>query len=169
MARAEELATKGLTFLLKNRLEQQGKEAARQEFEEMQKSGHANAIHYRWAMKNLCTVGQRKDESRALMETMIHNGIFPNASDFNELICNLLHDGELVAAQHVYNVDMPAAGIEPNRKTKKQMGRAKEIANTARTFKLKNVLKQQGKIAALQIFEDAEKWQYKLRSFHLGN
>ena len=68
------------------------------------------------------------DESRALMESMKQNGIMPDVSDFTQLISNLLHDGDLVAAQHVYDVEMPASGIEPNNGTKVTMAQADKLA-----------------------------------------
>jgi hypothetical protein len=43
-----------------------------------------------------------------------------------------LHNGESDAAQQVYDVDMPAAGVEPNDITKKTMARAEELASMGR-------------------------------------
>jgi predicted ArsR family transcriptional regulator len=154
MARAEELASKGLTSKLKKMLEQQGKEAALKAFEEMQNSGDANAIQYGWAMKELC---QSSDEVRALMESMKLNGFIPEVATFNLLIYSILHDGDLVAAQHVYDVEMPGAGIEPDDITKQTMARADELASQGRTVKLKNIFDRQGKDAARQEFEEMQK------------
>jgi pentatricopeptide repeat protein len=153
IARADELAGMGRMSKLKNMLKQHGNDAARQEFEEMQKSGHADAIHYSWAMKELC---ETSDEVRALMESMKQNGVMPNVTTFTLLMNNLLHDGDIVAAQHVFDVEMPAAGIEPDNITKQTMARADELASQGRTVKLKKMLKQQGKDAARQAFEEMQ-------------
>jgi hypothetical protein len=85
-------------------------------------------------MKALC---ETSDEKRALMKTMKHNGVMPEVGNFNALIYNLLHNGDLVAAQHVYDVDMPAARIEPDDITIKTMARAKTLARMGRAPKFK--------------------------------
>jgi len=128
-AQADELASKGLTFKLKNILERQGKDAALEEFEKMQKSGHANNIHYSWAMKELCEIS---NESRALMESMSEHGCFPDVTTFTILINNLLYDGEIDKAQHVFDVEMPAAGIAPNNITIRTMAQADKLASMGR-------------------------------------
>ena len=125
MAQADELASIGRTNRLKNIFEREGKDAARQVFEEMQKSSNANKIQYGWAMKHLC---ETSGESRALMDTMIHNGTLPDVANFNQLITKLLHDEDIDAAQHIYHVSMPAAGIEPDDITMKAMARAESLA-----------------------------------------
>ena len=81
----------------------------------------------------------------------------PDVSTFNQVINTLLHNGDIDAAQHVYDVDMPAAGIEPNDRTKETMARADELASKGRTMKLTNMLKKQGKDAARQEFEEMQK------------
>jgi hypothetical protein len=58
----------------------------------------------------------------------------PEVATFNQFIFNLLHNnGDLVAAQHVYHVEMPEAGVEPNDRTIKTMARAEELANMGNT------------------------------------
>ena len=102
----------------------------------MQKSGHANAIQYGWALNVLC---ETPDEVRALMESMKQNGVMPGVSIFTLLIQNLLYDGDIVAAKHVYDIDMPEAGIEPDDRAKKTMAVVRKRLITARAaqFKLK--------------------------------
>tara|TARA_B110000208_G_C11428214_1_gene306069 strand:- start:282 stop:518 length:237 start_codon:yes stop_codon:yes gene_type:complete len=68
-----------------------------------------------------------------------------------------LHDGEIDAAQHVYDVDMSATRVEPNDRTKEVIARADELASSGRTMKLTNRLKQQGNAAALQEFQKMQK------------
>ena len=48
------------------------------------------------------------------MESMKQNGVLPEVGTFNQFIFNLSHNGDIVAAQHIIEVDMPAAGIEPD-------------------------------------------------------
>ena len=107
----------------------EGKNIARKYFKTLQQKKTANATHYGWAMKELC---ETSDEMRGLMESMKQNGIVPNVVHFTQFISNLLHDGDLVAAQHVYDVDMPAARIEPNDRTKKTMAQADKLARRGR-------------------------------------
>jgi hypothetical protein len=87
------------------------------------------------------------------MQSMKQNGVLPDVSNFNQLTNKLLYDGDIVAAQHVYGIDMPAAGIEPDDITRKTIARADELASKGRTMKLTNILKQQGNDAARQEFE----------------
>ena len=146
MVRADELASKGRTVKLTNILKQHGKvDAARQVFEEMQKSGHADGFQYGWALRHLC---KSSDEMRVLIKSMKQHGVVPNVAIFTQLITTLLHDGDVVAAQHVFDVEMPAAGIEPDDITKQTMARADELASQGRTVKLTNMLKKQGNDAA---------------------
>ena len=58
---------------------------------------------------------------------MKQNGDVLNVVHFNQLIQNLLFDGDIDAAQHVYDVEMPAAGIAPNRRTRKTIARAPKL------------------------------------------
>ena len=60
---------------------------------------------------------------------MKQNGVLPDVATFNTLIYKLLHDGEIDAAQHIYDVEMPDAGIAHDDKTKKTMTRAEELAS----------------------------------------
>ena len=99
---------------LKYKLAKNSKKAARTYFKNMQRTKNANVAHYGWAITNLC---QSLDEKRALMQSMKQNSVLPEVSTFNQLINTLLRDGDHVAAQHVYDVEMPAAGIEPNDRT----------------------------------------------------
>ena len=110
-------------------LKQQGKAAALKEYEEMQKSGHTDVFQYSWAMKYLC---ETSDEIRALTQSMKQNGVMPNVFYFNILISNFLYAGDIDAAHHVYDVEMPEAGVEPNGITKKTMARAEELASMGR-------------------------------------
>ena len=49
------------------------------------------------------------------MESMKQNDVLPEVATFNQFIFNLLHNnGDIVAAQHIIEVDIPAAGIEPD-------------------------------------------------------
>ena len=130
---------------LKYKLAKNGNNTARKYFKRMQQDKVVNAAHYGWAMKELC---QSSDEMRALMESMKQNGVLPDVSNFNQLINKLLYDGDIVAAQHVYDVEMPAAGVVPNDRTKKTMARADKLTAQGRTMKLKNMFKQHGKAAA---------------------
>jgi hypothetical protein len=59
---------------------------------------------------------------------MKQNGVMPDVAHFTQLIYKLLSDGDLVAAQHVYGIEMPAAGIEPNERTINTMARAEKLA-----------------------------------------
>ena len=74
---------------------------------------------------------------------MKQNGIMPNVVHFTQFISNLLHDGDLVAAQHVFDVEMPAAGIEPDDITEQTMARAEQLAIMGRAHTLKREKKQQ--------------------------
>ena len=154
MARSDKLAGMGRTSKLNNILKLQGAEAALQEFEEIQSSGCADAFQYGWAMKNLC---KTSDESQALFESMKLNSVVPEVGNFTQLISNLLHNGDIDAAQHIYDVEMPAAGVEPDDGTNETMARADELASMGRTSKLQNLFDQQGKDAALQEFEKMQK------------
>jgi uncharacterized protein Yka (UPF0111/DUF47 family) len=154
MAEPTELASMGRMFKLKKIYDRQDTAAARQAFEEMQKSGRADAFQYGWAMKKLC---RSSDETRALMESMKQNGVMSDVVHFTQLISNLLQEGDRDAAQHIYYVEMPEAGIEPNDITIKTMARANELASMGRMSKLKNMLKQHGKDAASHVFEEMQR------------
>ena len=73
------------------------------------------------------------------MESMNQHGVLPEVGNYTILINKLLHDGDIDAAQHVYDVDMPEAGIEPNDKTMDTMARAEELSimGQGAQFKLK--------------------------------
>ena len=60
---------------------------------------------------------------------MKQNGVAFTAVQFTMLIGHLLHDGDLDAAQHVYDAEMLAAGIAPDDRTKHAMARAPKLAS----------------------------------------
>jgi hypothetical protein len=88
---------------LRRILAEEGKDSARKYFKTLQQNKHADAAYFGWAMRKLC---ETSDESRSLMESMKQNGVLPEVSNYTQLINNLLYDGNLDAAQHVYDVDM---------------------------------------------------------------
>jgi hypothetical protein len=86
----------------------------------------------------------------------------PDVTTFNQLISNLLHDGNLVAAQHVIDVEMPAAGIVPDDKTKQAMARAPKLASQGRVQVLKRLLRE-GKDGPTKTHEARDHFQTMLK------
>jgi hypothetical protein len=97
---------------------------AKQYFQMLQKSGQANVFHYSIAIAYLRSTS---NEKRELMRKMKTEGLVPNVFVFNTLIKQLLYEGDIKAAQHVVDVEMPAEGVEPDEITKATMAQADQL------------------------------------------
>jgi len=93
---------------------------------------------------------------------MKQNGVLPGASHFTQLIYTLLHDGDIVAAQRVFDVEMPAAGIAPSDRTKQTMAQAPKLASMGRVTELKRLLRE-GKDGPTKTHEARDHFQTMLK------
>jgi pentatricopeptide repeat protein len=123
-AQADQLISKRHANQMMELIRTNKNDYAKQYFQMLQKSGQADVFHYNIAITYLCSTS---NEKRELISKMKTEGLVPNVVTFNTLIKQLLYEGDIKAAQHVVDVEMPAEGVEPNEKTKATMAQANQL------------------------------------------
>ena len=81
----------------------------------------------------------------------------PDVATFNTLINQLLYEGDIKAAQHVVDVEMPAEGVEPNEKTKATMAQTDQLISQKHTNKMMEFIKTNKNDDAKQYFQRLQK------------
>jgi pentatricopeptide repeat protein len=127
---------------------------AKQYFQKLQKSGQATVFHYSTAITYLCSTS---NEQRELISKMKTEGLVPNVVTFNTLIKQLLYEGDIKAAQHVVDVEMPAEGVEPNEKTKATMAQANQLISQKHTNQMMELIRINKYDDAKQYFQMLQK------------
>merc|ERR1712166_345523 len=99
-------------FIKSNAVEQ-----ADEFFELLKANGVANVFHL-WHDRLMATHCDTSAEQRSMMEEMAAAGVQPDVVTYNILANKLMFEGKYQEARAVVDTEMPAAGVEPNDRTK---------------------------------------------------
>jgi ribosomal protein L22 len=154
MAQADQLISQKNTNQMMELIRTNKYDDAKQYFQMLQKSGQANVIHYNIAITYLCSTS---NEQRELISKMKTEGLVPNVVTFTTLIKQLLYEGDIKAAQHVVDVEMPAEGVEPNEKTKATMAQANQLISQKHTNQMMELIRINKYDDAKQYFQMLQK------------
>jgi len=81
-------------------------------------------------------------EQRSMMEEMAAAGVQPNVVTYTTLASKLMFEGKYQEARAVVDTEMPAAGVEPNDRTKSVLEKPEDDLNRMRTKHLQDLLKR---------------------------
>lgn len=109
------LRTARLVRLLRTSGGNEGRAAADVLFEKIIRSGGATWQHYNVMMKAALDSGA----ARGILQQMVGDGVTPDVSSYNTLIGHLAIEGDYAGVTSVVTEEMPAAGVDPDERTKK--------------------------------------------------
>ena len=109
----------------------------------------ATVYHFSTMMK-ACT---SSTDQRKLMDRMMKLKIQPDVGTYNPLLQQLLFEDDNTAADHVLNVEMKEAGLEPDRHTHQTLARSGEWRSRGHTQKMKQLVQVGNKSDAWNYFQ----------------
>jgi pentatricopeptide repeat protein len=84
------------------------------------------------------------EEQMLLVDAMPEEGLAPDVVTFNALVDMLMVEGDAGAAQTLAERDMPAAGVQPNARTKRALARPESALRRMRVDKLGRWVREGG-------------------------